>query len=102
MNYLLILQWPVHSGMNIDSIVAIEDNLIQRLSKGSEVDGHDFGSGEANIFIITKAPQKTFDESMEILKSIGYSDHVRIAFREISGKKYTVLWPHSSTDFMVK
>ena len=36
----------------LDALVAIEDSLFQRLSNHHKVDGHDTGSGEANIFII--------------------------------------------------
>jgi len=39
-------------------MIEIEDALIQGLSEGNEVDGHDAGSGEMNIFIRVDDPGK--------------------------------------------
>ena len=75
--------------------------MIENLSKGSEVDGHDAGSGEANIFILTDDPELTFSEAKAIL---GNSDHwlsARVAYREIAESRYIILWPEGLTDFRI-
>lgn len=75
--------------------------MIESLSKGSEVDGHDAGSGEVNIFILTDDPELTFSEAKAI---VGNSDHwlsVRVAYREITKDHYTIRWPEDLTDFRI-
>jgi hypothetical protein len=50
MKFQVVLQWPASSVNDYDGIVAVEDLLIEKLTEQSEVDGHDFGSDQANIF----------------------------------------------------
>jgi hypothetical protein len=101
MKYQLVLQWPESSIKNYNETIVIENELIENLSKGSEVDGHDAGSGEVNIFILTDNPELTFSEAMAIL---GNSDHwlnARVAYREVSQSHYIILWPEDLTDFRI-
>lgn len=101
MEYQLVLQWPGPSLKDYDEMVAVENKLIENLSEGSEVDGHDVGSGEVNIFILTDNPELAFNEAKGIL---GNSDHwlnVRAAYREITQDYYTIFWPENSTEFDV-
>src|ERR1700722_3122096 len=67
MKYQVVVQWPANSMDNYDQTVEIENLLIQRLSPRNKIDGHDFGSGEANIFVHTDEPQKAFEEIKGIL-----------------------------------
>jgi len=46
MRYQLVLQWPASSIDDYDSMISIEDSLIEGLPNDSEVDGHDIGSGQ--------------------------------------------------------
>jgi hypothetical protein len=62
MKYQLVLQWPASSVDDYDSMIAIEESLIEELRGDSEVDGHDAGSGQVNIFIRTGGPAKTFED----------------------------------------
>jgi hypothetical protein len=48
MKYQLVLQFRAESMMDFDELVVLEDLLIENLPPHSEVDGHDFGSGEFN------------------------------------------------------
>src|SRR5262252_2262762 len=101
MKYQLVLQWPVSSLKDCDELIAIENKLIESLSLGSEVDGHDAGSGEVNIFILTDDPELTFSEAKVIL---GNSDpwlNVRAAYREVAKGHYITLWPENLTDFRI-
>jgi hypothetical protein len=58
MKYQLALQWPASSIKDCDAMIEIEDTLTNHLSKNCEVDGHDVGSGEVNIFIHTDNPTR--------------------------------------------
>jgi hypothetical protein len=101
MKYQLVLQWPARSIQDYDALVEIENALIAHLSGGSKVDGHDFGSGEMNIFVMTDRPQTAFDEVKAILGSRELWPDVRAAYREITGDDYTILWPKDLTEFKV-
>ena len=81
MKYQLVLQWSGSSHKDYDEMIAVENKLIENLIEGSEVDGHDAGSGEVNILILTDDPELTFSEAKAIL---GYNDqwlNVRAAYR---------------------
>lgn len=101
MKYLLILQWPTSSISDYDSMVEVEDQLIDQLPDDSEVDGHDFGAGEANIFIRTNTPERIFLSIQELLAKRGLLVHVRAAFREVGKDEYKIIWPKGLKEFAV-
>lgn len=82
-------------------MVEIEDVLTERLTELHEIDGHDVGSGEVNIFILTNDYEKAFDEVKAALKGRGLWVDARIAYREIDKSEYTVLWPKGLNEFSV-
>ena len=96
MDYLLIIQVQAESLDDFDALVQLEERLIEAVGNTADVDGHDFGSGEANIFINTSDPIVTFDLIRDQLKHQGIMDQCKVAYRESTGEQYTVLWP---TDF---
>ena len=50
MKYQLVLQFEANTMDDFDQLVILEDKLIDELGSVATVDGHDFGSGEFNIF----------------------------------------------------
>src|SRR6266481_246747 len=58
----------------------------------ADVDGHDVGSGEVNIFIITTDPARTFRQSRMVLERNGRLGAVTAAYRPVDGDDYTVVW----------
>jgi len=101
MKYQLVLQWPASAIEDYDSMVEIEDLLIEQLPSDSHVDGHDAGSGEVNIFIRTDSPERVFSDVQKILAARGLLTHARAAFREVAGDEYFVLWPKGLKGFEV-
>lgn len=93
MRYELHLRWK---NLSFDDLIEIEDRLIEGLSSKAEVNGHEIGQNEADIFISTDDPQGAFEELKTILTSHGRWDGVRAAFRETSEDEYAVLWPQTS------
>ena len=53
---------------DLDATVALEDALIEKLGAFADVDGHDVGSGETNIFIYTSDPAATFRQTKPVLE----------------------------------
>jgi hypothetical protein len=93
--YQLVLQIPGDSAAHYEALVALEDALVAALGDAADVDGHDIGSGEANIFVLTDNPQDTFAKALPILMSCADFDSMRAAFREVADDVYTVLWPRN-------
>jgi hypothetical protein len=96
MRYQLVLQFRGDSLGDFDQMVALEDRLIEDLGHSAEMDGHDCGSGETNIFIFTTDPATTFWRVRQTLKQEGRLEAVTAAYREVGGEQYTVLWPEGS------
>ncbi|HVQ88201.1 MAG TPA: ABC transporter [Actinomycetes bacterium] len=101
MRHILVLQWPGSAQADFEELVNMEDELERSLSVDASVDGHDFGSGEMNIFIGTDQPPQTFADVQRVLSHWPRWTDVRAAHREQSGDTYTVLWPVGETDFRV-
>jgi hypothetical protein len=101
MKFELALQWPASSIDDYDSMIAIEDSLIDGLPAGCEVDGHDAGSGQMNIFIRTDDPMKTFEDVRNVLGDDDAFADVRVAYRDRERSEYAVLWPKGLKEFQV-
>jgi hypothetical protein len=67
--YNLVLQWPGSALDDYDPLVSLEDALIEHLPDGSELDGHDLGVGQANIFIDTDSPEAAFRAVQPLLEA---------------------------------
>ncbi len=98
MRYQLVLQFRGDSLADYDQMIALEERLIDELGQSANVDGHDCGSGETNIFIHTNDPAETFRIVSQLLKQEGTLGSVTAAYREVRGKQYIVLWPEGSTE----
>lgn len=95
MQYQLVLQFRGDSFDEYEAMIALEDELVDELSKNAVVDGHDMGCGEVNIFILTSNPISTFEESKAVLnrRQLLNGAEMTAAFRPILGDDFTVLWP---------
>ena len=99
MNNQLVIQF---SGKNIDdfdTLIKIEEILEQKLKDNADVDGHDFGSGEMNIFIYTEDPLQTFLIVKDVVSSLGLLQNMRAAYREEDEGDYKILWPQDLKKF---
>ena len=91
----LVLQFAANSLREYDDLIALEQQLVEVLGE-SEVDGHDMGSDEANIFILTSDAQKTFRQIAPTLERTGHIAAVTAAYRRTDADEYNVLWPENS------
>lgn len=101
MKYQLVLQFAADSMEDFDRLVALEDRLIEELDDVAEVDGHDFGSGKFNVFLLTDDPTTVFGKAHGIVINEGVANVLRSAYREIDGEDYVILWPSALTEFNV-
>jgi hypothetical protein len=93
MKYQLVVQYKNDSIEGYDALIGIEDLLVERLSEQHEVDGHDVGADEMNIFILTDDFKMTFDVVKAVLEEEGMWEGVRVAYRDVNQSTYTILWP---------
>ncbi len=101
MKYILALQWDATKESDYDDLIAAEDKLINGLKGGAQVDGHDMGSGEMNIFIATDNPIQAFEDSKNALGSLQLWPGVRAAYRETTSDHYSIIWPQHLASFTV-
>jgi len=101
MKYQLVLQFAADSIEDFDRLVTLEDRLIEELDDVAAVDGHDFGSGKLNIFVLTDDPVTVFGKAHGIVMNQGVANVMQSAYREMDGEDYTILWPSSLTKFSV-
>ena len=100
MNFQLVLQLSRKLIPDFDSLIELEEEIERLLGDAADVDGHDIGSGEANIFILTSEPEHCFKQLTSLLEGKGVlSIGFRAAFRSVSDDVYTVLWPEGSGEF---
>lgn len=93
MKYQLVLQFPANSIADYGEMIALEDELIEKLGPSAKVDGHDCGSGEMNIFIYTDVPKKIFETIRPVVAKRKLIGNLVAAYRETTGEAYTVVWP---------
>ncbi|HEY4167230.1 MAG TPA: hypothetical protein VGM96_10655 [Reyranella sp.] len=96
--YQLVLQWP-SAAVNLGRLIEIEDAVIDGL--GDDVDDHDYGSGTANIFILTEDPRRAFRTAKDILERQSALQDLRAAFRRLDQDDFEVLWPPDLLDFKI-
>lgn len=98
----LVLQFA--TAEELDSygrLIHFEDALIYLLGRSAKVDGHDLGSGEMNIFIITEDPVSTFALVQQTDPSTRPSQEMKAAYRPIDGEDFVCLWPPELEHFDV-
>jgi hypothetical protein len=100
--YILVLQWPGDSEADFDALISMEEQVDAALGRSASVDGHDFGSGEMNIFIETDRPAEAFADAANALREGPRWGDLRAAYREARGGPYEILWPQSLRKFSVK
>jgi hypothetical protein len=101
MKFQLVLQFAVTENSELDELVALEEVLIQNLPPTCEVDGHDFGSGEFNIFVFTDWPREIFDAARQLIMKSAFQKQLRAAYREHGKDDYVILWPEHLEEFSV-
>lgn len=101
MKFQLVLQFAAAEKSVFDELVALEEVLVEELPPTCEVDGHDFGSGEFNIFILTDKPKETFDAALTVVNKSAFWDELKAAYREQGKDDYVILWPAHLERFRV-
>jgi hypothetical protein len=103
MKYQLIIQFSGETEDDFEYLIDIENELEEMITGDSEVDGHDFGSGEMNIFILTGEPTETFRQIKDILAKKNHDfSNLKAAYRNLESENFIILWPNGLAEFIVK
>ncbi len=98
----LVLQFVTSEDLDsYDKLIRFEEALISLLGRSAVVDGHDFGAGEMNIFILTEDPNATFALVQQADHSLRPSQEMRAAHRLLDGEEYICLWPPELKQFHI-
>ena len=97
MKYQLVLQFPASTEEDFDKLIALEDSLEAAFKNAHDVDGHDFGSGEMNVFIFTNDPKAALGSAKDLIESSGLNLQ-KAAYRDVEGEDYTLLFPEDSNE----
>jgi hypothetical protein len=99
--YQLVLQLPASSIKDYDVLIQIEESIIAGIDTLGEVDGHDMGAGEVNIFIDTDHPTLTFEKIKSLLGTNDFMPEVKVAYRDVDKDDYIVLYPSDLGHFSI-
>lgn len=102
MKYQLVIQFSGETEDDFEHLIELEDELEEKLTGESEVDGHDFGSGEMNIFILSDEPTGAFRQVKSLLAGSHFDpSNMKAAYRDLEAESFTILWPDHLTEFVV-
>jgi hypothetical protein len=92
----LVVQLPLSEATDFDSLIGVENGLIElfREDRGVDVEGHDVGRGGFNIIIGSNDSwASTVGRIRAFLEFRGVLEGAFIARRLSDGENYEVLWP---------
>jgi hypothetical protein len=81
--------WSDHS---FDELVGLEARLESVLSS-DEIDGHDLGSNEANIFVLTEHPATALEVCIPVITAAGLLAKFSAGYRSLDQDEYARVWP---------
>ena len=99
--YQLVFQLRGSSQLDFEEMIALEEELRSAVGDLGDIDGHDMGQGEINIFVLTPSPIRLF-ESVRSLPGVARAmPRLKVAFRPLDGDDYEVLHPPGLYRFTV-
>jgi hypothetical protein len=101
MRFQLVVQFRPSESLDFERLVSIEDALISELGDLALVDGHDMGSGEFNIFILTDNPVGTFQCAQLLLHEMKPVGSMNVAYRDLNQEDYVIVWPPNLNHFSI-
>jgi len=101
MKHQLVLQFPSSSMTDYDRLLAIEETIRSGLGDVGEVDGHDIGSGEMNVFIHTDKPEVAFKKAEALLEGKQELRDLKAGYRDLDQERYVAIYPMGLGHFSV-
>jgi len=99
--YQLVFQLRGSSVLDFEEMIALEEELESAIGDLGNVDGHDLGQGEMNIFVHTASPVRLFETVRSLPLVARAMPRLKVAFRPLDGDAYEVLHPSGTYRFTV-
>ena len=100
--FQLVLQFANWDSSHFDDLISLEEKLVSAVGSRGSVDGHDAGSGEANIFILTEAPIDVLRDCIPIVQQSPFSAFTA-GYRDLKSDSYERMWPRGDrSPFVVR
>jgi hypothetical protein len=74
-------------------VAALEAQLRDTLGDSVQLDGHNEGVRDIDVFIITEDPASSFRRCKPVLEKLQLLDRVVAAHRFVGGLQFKVIWP---------
>lgn len=97
----LVLQLPANSLKDYDTLIKLENAIAAGLENLGEIDGHDSGVGEMNIFVHTDHPKLAFERIRSLIGTKDYMPNLKVAFRDIGKDNFTIIFPADLEHFSI-
>jgi len=96
-----VLQFKQEFFDDLKVLEKLEDQF-ENFLLDAEIDGHDIGNEECNIFIHTDIPLKIFDKVKAILhnQKIDIAE-IKAGYRDFASNTYIPIWPEDLKEFKV-
>ena len=97
MKFQLVLQFHEENEQSFERLISLEESLEQIFKDEHDIDGHDFGSGEMNLFVHTNDPKAAFAVAKNAVLMSGLS-RLEVGYRRLDGENYIRIWPVGSNE----
>jgi hypothetical protein len=97
MEYQLVIKLWRSSLSQEGFLGSLQADLKQALGDTVELEGHDVGAKEINLFMLTNEPRHAFRKAKDVLAARGVENGLSAAYRLNGGAQFTSLWPLRST-----
>jgi hypothetical protein len=100
--YQFVIQFSREIEIGLDQLISLENELEEILPIDTEIDGHDIGYEQMNIFILTNKPYETFMKIKSFFEGrASFLSKLKMAYRDIQQDEFVVLWPPGLKDFQI-
>lgn len=82
-------------------MLLLEERLTSEIGPLGDVDGHDVGARQMNIFILTDDPKAAFEHIRHLIDASIFANSYAAAYRPVAGEDYAVLHPPGVRVFKV-
>lgn len=102
MRFQVVVQLRAESSEDFERMLALEEELIGGLGDFAEVDGHDSGQGEINLFVHTDEPDLVFNRIRTLPVARRMLPELAIAYRRFDSDDFKILFPEGLGHFEVR
>jgi hypothetical protein len=99
--YQLVVQFPSDGDACFERVLDLERRIGAGFGSSlpAEIAGHGTGHGEINLFIFTDLPEAACGRIHDVTDKDGSSRDYRVAYRDLGGDDWIVLWPADRASF---